>query len=95
MPLDQPGPDSQSEPMTDEPMLTTPTFEDALRRLEEIVHSLESGDVPLDRSIVLYQEGETLRQQCEARLKDAQARIDRIVAGPDGVPKGATPLDPV
>jgi len=51
------------------------SFEDALKRLEEIVRTLEKGEAPLDQSIELYQEGDRLRRHCEARLKDAQARI--------------------
>lgn len=85
--------------MTDSSANTGPvnadlSFEEALGRLEDIVRMLESGDAPLDRSIELYQEGEKLRQQCEARLKDAQARIEKIVRGADGEAAGLAPLDP-
>ena len=69
------------------------TFEDALRALEDVVRKLESGEVPLDDSIALYERGETLRTHCQARLNAAQARIDKIVAGPDGVPSGTRPFD--
>ncbi|OYX43131.1 MAG: exodeoxyribonuclease VII small subunit [Sphingomonadales bacterium 32-64-22] len=70
------------------------TFEDALRALEEVVRKLESGEVPLDESITLYERGEALRMHCQARLDAAQARIEKIVAGPDGKPSGTVPLDP-
>ena len=66
------------------PDIATLTFEEALRALEEVVRRLESGDVPLDDSISLYERGEKLRAACQARLDAAQARIERIVAGPDG-----------
>ena len=69
------------------------SFEDALRRLEEIVRTLEKGEAPLDRSIELYQEGDKLRRHCEARLKDAQARIDQIAFGSNGQPAGLKPFD--
>jgi exodeoxyribonuclease VII small subunit len=69
------------------------SFEDALRRLEEIVRTLEKGEAPLDRSIELYQRGDRLKRHCEARLKDAQARIEKIALGPDGQPAGVTPFD--
>ncbi len=69
------------------------TFEDALRALEEVVRKLESGEVPLDDSISLYERGEALRKHCQARLDAAQARIERIVAGPDGSPTGTQPFD--
>lgn len=69
------------------------SFEDALKRLEAIVHELESGEASLDRSIDLYTEGERMRQQCEARLRDAQARIEQISLGADGQPAGTRPFD--
>ena len=69
------------------------SFEDALRRLEEIVRTLERGEAPLDQSIELYQEGDRLRRHCEARLKDAQARIEQIAFGSDGKPAGLKPFD--
>lgn len=68
-------------------------FEDALRALEEVVRKLESGEVPLDDSIKLYERGEALRKHCQARLDAAQARIERIVAGPDGNAIGTQPFD--
>ena len=69
------------------------SFEDALRRLEEIVRTLEKGEAPLDQSIDLYQEGDRLRRHCEARLKDAQARIEQIAFGSDGTPAELKPFD--
>ena len=69
------------------------SFEDALRALEEIVTQLERGDVPLDKSIELYERGEKLRAACQKRLDSAQARIEKIVAGADGSPTGTAPLD--
>ena len=68
-------------------------FEDALRALEDVVRRLESGDVPLDDSIALYERGEHLRRHCQTRLDAAQARIERIVAGPDGKAAGTAPFD--
>lgn len=69
------------------------SFEAALRRLEEIVRKLESGEASLDESIELYGEGDRLRLQCEARLQAAKARIEKIQFGRDGSPSGTTPLD--
>lgn len=69
------------------------SFEDALRALEDVVRRLESGDVPLDESIGLYERGEQLRRHCQARLDAAQARIEKIVAGPDGQATGTVPFD--
>ncbi len=73
--------------------LSTLSFEDALKRLESIVHRLESGEATLEESIALYEEGSQLRGQCEARLKSAQEKIDRIVLGADGNPTGVRPFD--
>jgi len=69
------------------------SFEDALKRLEAIVHRLESGEASLDESIRLYGEGDRLRSQCEARLAAAQARIEKITLGSDGKPAGLQPFD--
>ena len=75
------------------PDIASLSFEDALRALEDVVRKLESGEVPLDDSITLYERGEQLRKHCQARLDAAQARIEKIVAGPDGVPSGTQPFD--
>ena len=69
------------------------SFEAALKRLEEIVRRLEGGEASLDESIELYGEGDRLRQQCEARLQAAQARIEKIQLGRDGQPSGTAPFD--
>ena len=79
--------------MSDEPDISALSFEDALKRLEVIVHRLESGEASLDESIALYAEGDKLRGQCEARLQAAQARIEKITLGPDGAPRGTQNFD--
>ena len=68
-------------------------FEDALKRLEDIVRKLESGDVPLDQSIELYSQGEKLRGLCQQRLEAAQAKIEKITLDRDGNAKGVTAFD--
>jgi exodeoxyribonuclease VII small subunit len=75
------------------PEIAEMSFEQALRALEDVVKRLESGDVPLEESIGLYERGEQLRRHCQARLDAAQARIEKIVAGPDGRATGAVPFD--
>ena len=60
---------------------------------EAALAELEQGQAPLDESIELYQRGDRLKRHCEARLKDAQARIEKIALGPDGQPAGVTPFD--
>ena len=75
------------------PDISAMSFEDALRALEDVVRRLEGGEVPLDESIGLYERGEQLRRHCQARLDAAQARIEKIVAGPDGKAVGTQPFD--
>ncbi|WP_164157662.1 exodeoxyribonuclease VII small subunit [Sandarakinorhabdus rubra] len=62
----------------------TPSFEAALKELEDIVRQLESGELSLDASITLYERGQKLKQVCEARLADAKARIEQIQQGSGG-----------
>jgi exodeoxyribonuclease VII small subunit len=79
--------------MTELNDLTTLSFEDALKELESVVGRLESGDAALDEAIVLYTRGDALRATCEKRLKDAQARIEKITLGQDGQPNGTAAFD--
>ena len=55
-----------------------------MRELEQVVDRLESGDAPLDASIALYERGAKLKAHCEAKLKEAQLRVDKIVVGSGG-----------
>lgn len=84
---------SQSLPEAADGEIAALSFEDALRALEDVVRRLESGEVPLDDSITLYEQGEALRKHCQTRLDAAQARIERIVAGADGQAAGVQPFD--
>ncbi len=54
------------------------TFEDAIKRLEQIVEALEQGDVPLDEALNLYEEGIQLSRSCGERLKEAELRIKKL-----------------
>lgn len=83
---DSPSPSSAQE-------AGTLSFEDALRELESIVQRLERGDVPLDDSIALYARGEQLRAQCQKRLADAEARIEKLTFDAAGRPTGSQPFD--
>lgn len=60
------------------------TFEAALARLETIVQRLESGDVGLEESIRIYEEGVKIKAFCEKKLGEAQMRVEKIVLAPDG-----------
>ena len=70
------------------------SFEAALKELEVIVSRLERGDVELEESISIYERGEALREHCDRLLKQAEARVEKLVVGADGSPKGREPLDP-
>ena len=69
------------------------SFEDALQRLEGIVSRLESGQAGLEESITLYEQGAQLKAHCEARLKAAQLRVEKIVVGPDQQAQGIQAAD--
>jgi exodeoxyribonuclease VII small subunit len=60
------------------------SFEKALAELEQIVQKLEAGSVDLEESIALYERGAALKAHCEAKLKAAQERIEKIVVSGDG-----------
>jgi exodeoxyribonuclease VII small subunit len=60
------------------------SFEEALAQLEGIVRTLESGQGKLDDAIAAYERGAFLRAHCEAKLSEAQARIEKITPQPDG-----------
>ena len=62
------------------------SFEDALAELEKIVRQLEEGKGGLDASIKAYERGAALKRHCEAKLKEARARIDKIMLASDGTP---------
>ena len=69
------------------------SFEAALAQLEDIVRELETGERDLDQSIEGYARGVHLKKHCEAKLKEAEAKIEKIVVGPDGNAAGVEPLD--
>jgi exodeoxyribonuclease VII small subunit len=72
--------------MSEAPDIEGLTFEQALAELEQIVARLESGQAPLDQSLDLYERGARLKAHCEARLRDAQLRVEKIVQGMGGAP---------
>ena len=63
-----------------------PRFEDALGRLEEIVRHLEKGDLPLDESLALYEEGTGLIKACSKLLDEAEQKVVKLKKGPDRIP---------
>ncbi len=61
------------------------SFEAALERLETLVESMESGEVPLADLLAKFEEGNKLLKQCEARLKDAELKIEQLKKERNGV----------
>jgi len=66
------------------PDIAALSFEDALSELDSIVRKLETGSTKLDDAIGAYERGALLKRHCEAKLKEAQAKVDKIVLGGDG-----------
>ena len=67
------------------------SFEEALQALEQVVGQLEGGQVPLEQSIALYERGDALKKHCEARLGEAELKVQKIVAA-DGKATGSEPF---
>ena len=79
-------------PETALPDVASLSFEAALKELETIVTKLERGDVPLEESIAIYERGEALKKRCEALLREAEERVEKIRAA-EGKAVGTEPFD--
>ena len=55
-----------------------PNFEESLKKLETIVENLESGEIDLEKSVKLYEEGMRLKKICEEKLKNVEMQIKKI-----------------
>ncbi|HVZ27903.1 MAG TPA: exodeoxyribonuclease VII small subunit [Rhizomicrobium sp.] len=75
--------------------VATMSFEQALKELEGIVGRLEQGEVDLEDSILLYERGQALKNHCEARLKAAEGRLEKLVLGTSGTPVGSELVETV
>ena len=65
------------------------TFEASLEELEQIVRQLEAGDLPLDRSLELFEHGVRLSRECQKRLDEAERKVEILLRGDDGAYKPA------
>jgi exodeoxyribonuclease VII small subunit len=65
-------------------MATTVKFEDALARLETIATELENGDLPLDESLKIFEEGIRLSKTCLKMLDDAERKVEILIQDKDG-----------
>lgn len=79
---------------SEETSVETLSFEQAMAELDRVVEQLESGAAPLERSIELYTRGTALKARCEALLKDAQAKIEKITLDEKGGATGTEAFDP-
>lgn len=62
------------------------TFETNMQRLEQIVRAMERGDVPLEESLKLFQEGTELVRNCDKLLDDAELQVQKVLTAADGSP---------
>ena len=62
------------------------TFESNMQRLEQIVRAMERGDVPLEQSLQLFQEGTNLVRSCGKLLDEAELQVKKVMTAPDGSP---------
>lgn len=62
------------------------TFETSMQRLEEIVRTMERGELPLEQSLKLFEEGTALVRTCGTMLDEAEMKIVKLMKGPDGEP---------
>lgn len=65
-------------------MTAEKSFESSLDELEQIVRQLEAGDLPLDRSLELFEHGVRLSRECQKRLDDAERKVEILLRGNDG-----------
>ena len=65
-------------------MTDTPTFEQALQQLEQIVQKLEKGELPLEDSLKLYEDGIRLSRLCHGKLEEAEGRIEVLMKSASG-----------
>ena len=82
-----------SDIATDQQDIAALSFEEAMAALEGVVAKLESGNAPLEQSIDLDTRGTKLKAHCEAKLKDAQAKIEKITLNENGEAVGTQPFD--
>ncbi len=69
------------------------SFEAAMAELETVVGQLESGNVPLEESIKLYERGDVLKKHCEKKLAEAEEKVAQITLNADGQATGTKPVE--
>lgn len=76
--MSKPGSNPESKKLSALP------FEEALQKLEEIVQTMESGDLPLETLLARYEDGMKLTQACQSKLAEAEVKIQRLEKAADG-----------
>ena len=81
--------------MVDDP-LEKMTFEDAMKELENLVDSLDKGDVSLDEAIAAYDRGSQLKDHCQKKLNEAKMKVETIQSSGESnvIPNKSTSFDP-
>ncbi len=82
-----------SGPPSGSPSSAPPSFEDAMKRLAQIVERLESGELTLEQSLVLFEEGVTLSRMAQSKLEDAQRKVEQLIAVDGQGRTKTTPFD--
>ena len=88
----KPAPTEAETPAT-APDVASLSFEEALAELETIVANLEQGRATLDAAIASYERGAALKRHCEAKLREAREKVERITLDAAGQPTGARSMD--
>ena len=82
--------------MNNDNMLDKMTFEEAMNELENLVESLDKGDISLDQAIAAYDRGSQLKDHCQKKLNEAKMKVETIqlLDNPEIVPDKLTSFDP-
>ena len=82
--------------MSNDNVIDTMTFEEAMNELEKLVESLDKGDISLDQAISAYDKGSRLKDLCQKKLNEAKMKVETIQSSDNGevIPNTLTSFDP-
>ena len=82
--------------MSNDNVIDTMTFEEAMNELEKLVESLDKGDISLDQAISAYDRGSQLKDHCQKKLNEAKMKVETIQSSDNGevIPNTLTSFDP-
>ena len=78
--------------MSDKPV-NEMSFEEAMAELDRVVTQMDRGEVTLEESIKLYERGKELEKRCEAKLKEAEEKVEQLTLDANGKPTGSVPVE--